>query len=127
MRRLSVSESYFTLDGEFIDGSTIMELNDAFGNSKKTLNILLAEVNDEQVEIKTTIQCLNAFWQQCRNDPATPQELSLWEGEYKHVTPTERFHGNMTLYLNCWYDKTAEKTTVDDESPQPEQLNLFEV
>lgn len=122
MRKLNISISYFTLDGEFLDEQVHAELESNFGDNEA----IIAEIKciEGMPEINIDTKKLDKFWEDCRIRPDAIHEFQIAVDEYETEEYSETFKGVLIVYLNCQYQPEPKKVKTEPE-PVAEQLQLF--
>ena len=122
MRKLNISISYFTLDGEFLDEQVQAELKSNFGDNES----IIAEIKclEGMPEINIDTKKLDKLWEDCRIRPDAIHEFQIAVDEYETHEYSETFKGVLIVYLNCQYQPESKKVQTEPE-PVVEQLQLF--
>ena len=126
MRKLNISISYFTLEGEFLDEQIQTELESKFGENEA----VIAEIKmlEGLPEIKIDNKTLNKFWEDCKVRPDAIHALQIAVDEYETYEYSETFKGVLIVYLNYQYDIEAQKAQLTPqpvEQPVEQQLEMF--
>ena len=122
MRKINLSNSYFTLEGEFLDECEIRELESKFGNNEEIIKEIKAIESLSDVEIN--LEELNGFWDRCAARPDQTYALAIAESNYQTTDANGTFEGLMVICINSWCEITPKKVDPIPE-PKTEQLELF--